>query len=138
MACLGEGIERTSVNYFRIHSVESETVEIQNMESMTMRMLLKVSIPVETGNEAIRSGSIGSIIESILAEQKPEAAYFTLDNGMRTGFIFLDIQEPSQIPAIVEPWFLAFDADIDMTPVMTGEDLGTAGPGIGAAVEKYG
>ncbi len=103
-----------------------------------MRMLLKASIPVEAGNATIKSGSLGSKIESILAEQKPEAAYFTLDNGMRTGFIFLDIQDSSQLPAILEPWFLAFNASIELTPVMNGEDLGKAGSGIGAAVEKYG
>ena len=57
---------------------------------------------------------------------------------MRTGFIFLDIQDTSQLPAILEPWFLAFNASIELTPVMNGEDLGKAGPGIGAAVEKYG
>ena len=103
-----------------------------------MRMLLKASIPVEAGNATIKSGTLGSKIESILAEQKPEAAYFTLDNGMRTGFIFLDIQDSSQLPAILEPWFLSFNASIELTPVMNGEDLGKAGPGIGAAVEKYG
>ena len=103
-----------------------------------MRMLLKASIPVEAGNATIKSGTLGSKIESILAEQKPEAAYFTLDNGMRTGFIFLDIQDASQIPAILEPWFLAFNASVELTPVMNGEDLGKAGPSIGAAVEKYG
>jgi len=103
-----------------------------------MRMLLKVSIPVEAGNANVKSGSLGSKIESILAEQKPEAAYFTLDNGMRTGFIFLDIQDSSQLPAILEPWFLAFNASIELTPVMNGEDLAKAGSGIGAAVEKYG
>jgi hypothetical protein len=101
-------------------------------------MLLKASIPVEAGNATIKSGTLGSKIESILAEQKPEAAYFTLDNGMRTGFIFLDIQDSSQLPAILEPWFLAFNASIELTPVMNGEDLGKAGSGIGAAVEKYG
>ena len=103
-----------------------------------MRMLLKASIPVEAGNAAAKSGTLGNNIESILAEQKPEAAYFTLDNGMRTGFIFLDIQDASQIPAILEPWFLAFNAHVELTPVMNGEDLGKAGPGTGAAVEKYG
>jgi hypothetical protein len=101
-------------------------------------MLLKASIPVEAGNAAAKSGTLGNNIESILAEQKPEAAYFTLDNGMRTGFIFLDIQDASQIPAILEPWFLAFNASVELTPVMNGEDLGKAGPSIGAAVEKYG
>ena len=103
-----------------------------------MRMLLKASIPVEAGNATIKSGTLGNNIEAILAEQKPEAAYFTLDNGMRTGFIFLDIQDASQLPAILEPWFLAFNASIELTPVMNGEDLGKAGLGIGAAVEKYG
>ena len=103
-----------------------------------MRMLLKASIPVEAGNATIKSGTLGNNIEAILAEQKPEAAYFTLDNGMRTGFIFLDIQGASQLPAILEPWFLAFNASIELTPGMNGEDLGKAGLGIGAAVEKYG
>ncbi len=39
-----------------------------------MRMLLKVCIPVEAGNAAARSGSLGATIESILDELKPEAA----------------------------------------------------------------
>ena len=126
------------MNDFRILGVKSVLAEILDMERPTMRMLLKASIPVEAGNATIKSGTLGSNIESILAEQKPEAAYFTLDNGMRTGFIFLDIQDASQLPAILEPWFLAFNASIELTPVMNGEDLGKAGPGIGAAVEKYG
>ena len=29
------------------------------------------------------------------------------------------------------------NADVELTPVMVGEDLGKAGPSIGAAVEKY-
>ncbi len=65
-------------------------------------------------------------------------AWFILDNGMRTAFIFLDIQDASQLPALLEPWFLAFNANIGLTPVMNGEDLGKAGPSIGAVVEKYG
>ena len=103
-----------------------------------MRMLLKASVPTEGFNEVIKSGAMGNTIESILAEQKPEAAYFTVDNGMRTAFIFLDVEDSSQLPAIVEPWFLAFNAQVEVTPVMNGEDLEKAGPGIGAAVEKYG
>jgi hypothetical protein len=55
-----------------------------------MRCLLKVSIPVETGIATISDGSLGKTIESILADLKPEAAYFAADNGKRTGFIFFD------------------------------------------------
>jgi hypothetical protein len=102
-----------------------------------MRCLLKVSIPVETGNAAISDGSLPKTINSILADLKPEAAYFAADNGKRTGFIFFDLKDPSEIPAIAEPWFLAFDAHIEVQPAMNLEDLKNAAPGIERAVKKY-
>ena len=59
-----------------------------------MRFLLKVNIPVESGNAAAKAGKLGATIQSILADLKPEAAYFTDDNGERTAFLILDMQEP--------------------------------------------
>jgi hypothetical protein len=102
-----------------------------------MRCLLKVSIPVETGNATISDGSLGKTIESILADLKPEAAYFAADNGKRTGFIFFDLKDTSQIPAVAEPWFLAFDAHIEFHPAMNLDDLKKATPGIEKAVKTY-
>jgi hypothetical protein len=102
-----------------------------------MRFLLKVNIPVESGNAAAKAGRLGTTIQSILADLKPEAAYFTDDNGQRAGFIFLDMQDVSQIPAIAEPWFLAFNASIEIHPVMLPEDLARAGGAIDKAVKKY-
>jgi hypothetical protein len=104
-----------------------------------MRMLMKVSFPVEAGNAAARSGTLGTKVKGILDELKPEAAYFVADEfGQRCGYIVFDMQETSQIPAIAEPWFLAFNASITMTPAMTPQDLATAGPNIEQAVKKYG
>src|SRR5215813_14099764 len=102
-----------------------------------MRFLLKVNIPVESGNAAAKAGKLGTTIQSILADLKPEAAYFTDDNGQRAGFIVLEMQDASQIPAIAEPWFLAFNASIELHPVMAPADLEKAGPGIEDAVRKY-
>jgi hypothetical protein len=102
-----------------------------------MRCLLKVSIPVEAGNSAISEGTLPKTIESILGELKPEATYFTDDNGKRTGFIFFDLKDTSQIPAVAEPWFLAFNAHIELHPVMNLEDLKNATPGIEKAVRNY-
>jgi hypothetical protein len=102
-----------------------------------MRILLKVNIPVEAGNAAVKAGKLGSTIQSILSDLKPEAAYFTDEHGQRTGFIFLDLADASQIPAIAEPWFLAFDAAVEIHPVMVPTDLAKAAAAIDAAVKKY-
>lgn len=102
-----------------------------------MRVLLKVNIPVEPGNAAARSGKLGTIIQSILAEQKPESVYFTDDKGMRTGYLFLELDDASEIPAIAEPWMLAFNAAIELHPVMVPADLAKAAPAIKKAVKKY-
>ena len=104
-----------------------------------MRMLLRVSIPVEAGNAAAKDGTLGSTVEKILADLKPEAAYFMADdNGNRSGSIVFDMKDASQIPAIAEPWFLAFNAKVSFRPVMNPQDLAKAGPSIAKAVKQYG
>ena len=103
-----------------------------------MRFLLKVNIPVEAGNTAAKAGKLGATIQSILADLKPEAAYFTDESGRRTAFIVLEMQDASQIPAIAEPWFLAFNASIEIHPVMIPADLAKAGPAIEQAVKSDG
>jgi hypothetical protein len=102
-----------------------------------MRCLLKVSLPVETGNAAIVDGSLPKTIESILGDLKPEAAYFAEDRGRRTGFIVFDLKDPSQIPGVAEPWFLAFNAEVEFHPAMNLEDLKKAAPGIERAVKNF-
>jgi len=103
-----------------------------------MRMMMKVNIPVDAGNAGARSGALGTKVQQILAELKPEAAYFVAEDGQRTGFLFFDMNDSSQLPAVAEPWFLAFNASITITPAMTPQDLSQAVPSIAAAVEKYG
>jgi hypothetical protein len=104
-----------------------------------MRMLLRVSIPVEAGNAAARAGTLGSTIEEILADLKPEAAYFFADDsGRRSGSVVFDMKDSSQIPAVAEPWFLAFGAEVSLRPVMNPQDLAKAGSSISKAAKKHG
>jgi hypothetical protein len=102
-----------------------------------MRFLFKVSIPVEAGNASAKKDGF-QVIQKILEQQKPEAAYFFSECGMRTGILILDMKDASEIPSIAEPWFLALNASIACTPVMLPEDLGKAGPAIQEAVKNFG
>ena len=102
-------------------------------------MLLRVSVPVEAGNAAAKAGTLGPTIERILADLKPEAAYFFADDsGQRSGSIVFEMKDSSQIPAVAEPWFLAFGAKVSLRPVMNPQDLAKAGSSIGKAAKKHG
>ncbi len=103
-----------------------------------MRFLMKVNLPNDGANQAILDGSFASTMQAILGEIKPEAAYFVTENGQRTGYLFIHLDEPSQLPAVAEPFFLAFNAKIECSPAMNGEDLHKAGPAIEKAAKRYG
>ena len=102
-----------------------------------MRFLVKVNIPVEAGNRAIKDGTLAKTMQRILQEQKPEAAYFVAENGQRCGYLILNMESASKIPSIAEPWFLAFNANVEITPAMVAEDLQKAGQDIAASVKNY-
>jgi hypothetical protein len=102
-----------------------------------MRMLMKVTIPCAEGNAAIVKATLGSTIGTILADIKPESVYFFEEKGLRTGVIVFDLGKTSDIPAIAEPWFLAFNATVELHPAMTLEDLKNSAPGMESAVQKY-
>ena len=88
-----------------------------------MRMMLKASIPVEGGNNAVKSGELPKVMQHLLETLKPEAAYFTTERGRRTALIFFDLKSPSDIPSIAEPLFQGTNADVQFTPVMNADDL---------------
>ena len=92
-----------------------------------MRMLLNVKIPHQQFNNAVRDGSAESKLNAILEASKPEAVYFTEQDGHRSAILIVDLPDPSKIPALAEPWFLAFEADVELRTVMTLDDLKRAG-----------
>jgi hypothetical protein len=92
-----------------------------------MRMLLNVKFPHEPFNSAVRNGTVGVTVGRILGDIKPEAAYFTEQNGQRGVIMIVNVNQPSEIPALAEPWFLHFNADCEFRIVMSPEDLQQAG-----------
>lgn len=88
-----------------------------------MRFMLKVSVPTQAGNEAIKSGSFGDVMAQFMERHQPEACYFGVEQGQRTMYAFLDIADLSQMPVIGEPFFMGFQAEIELSPVMNAQDL---------------
>jgi hypothetical protein len=102
-----------------------------------MRMMMTVAMETEKTNEAVRSGKLMTAMQQILGDLKPEAVYFAADDkGRRTGYLFFDLAHASDIPKVAEPWFLAFNAELTIRPVMTPQDLAAAGPDMEHAIKS--
>ena len=92
-----------------------------------MRMLLTVTFPPEPFNTAVRNGTAGRVIHRILEEVKPESVFFTELNVHRGATLVVNVHEPSDVPALAEPWFLNFNANCEFRIAMSPEDLRKAG-----------
>ncbi len=91
-----------------------------------MRMMMLVQCPIEPFNTLVRNGTAGSTMKKILDDAKPEAAYFGEREGKRGGILIVDLQSPSDVPRLAEPWFLCFNAEVEFRVCMLPEDLGKA------------
>ncbi len=89
-----------------------------------MRMMLKAVVGTEAGNESIRNGTMAKLIEQTMQELHPEAAYF-LDSGdgHRSCVMVFDLEDPSRIPAVSEPFFQSGAETVTLRPCMNLDDL---------------
>jgi len=88
-----------------------------------MRMMMKVQMPTESGNDAIKDGSLPQIMGSSIEALKAEAAYFTAEDGMRTALIFFEMNDSRDIPPAAEPLFMGLGAKITLSPVMNAQEM---------------
>lgn len=92
-----------------------------------MKVIVNFQLPVEPFNTLVRQGTAGDVLASILEEIKPETVYFYAPNGCRGGTMVVDLNDPSQIPSLAEPFFLKFGAKCEFHIAMSPDDLARAG-----------
>jgi hypothetical protein len=102
-----------------------------------MRFMVTFRIPMDEGNAAVRDGRIGPTLEAILDDLEPEAAYFADIEGARGGYLVVNMDDASQIPAIAEPLFLGLGATVQIHPVFTPDDMGMVMETLQQATQKY-
>jgi hypothetical protein len=87
-------------------------------------MLLTARLDTETSNQTVNDGTMPKMIEGIIEQLRPEAAYFTPTDGERSCLFVFDMKDASQLAPIVEPFFQA-GAKVYLQPVMNLDDLQT-------------
>lgn len=88
-----------------------------------MRTLMRVQMDTETTNPMVADGSLQKSMMEAFVQLKPEATYFTPEDGCRCAYVVFDMKDPSQMPAIAEPLFQGMHAKVSFAPVMNLEDL---------------
>ena len=87
-----------------------------------MRMMLRLRIDATKGSAALKSGALQKAMTAFAEKFKPEATYFTVDRGMRSGFYVFDMTDSKQMPDAAEALF-DLGSEVELTPCMTPDDL---------------
>jgi hypothetical protein len=88
-----------------------------------MRVMARITVPVESGNQAVQDGSIAKLIQAAAERWKPEAMYFATFDGRRAAFVVFDMPDPSDLVPFSEPFFQGVNAEVEIVPAMSGNDL---------------
>jgi hypothetical protein len=102
-----------------------------------MRFMLTFRIPPEEGNAAMKDGSFIPAFQNVMEDLQPEAAYLADIEGARGGYIVVNMDDASQIPAIAEPLFLGVGATVQIHPVFTLDDMPRVTEAVEQARQKY-
>ena len=102
-----------------------------------MRFMIEFSVPTQHGNDIVRSGKIAKIFKQLGEDMKPEAMYFYPANGLRSGCIFLQSNDPAICVAVGERLWFGLGAEVKVTPVMNGDELGKGLSELGRVIETY-
>ena len=80
-------------------------------------------IPTTAGNKMVKDPNFLKTIEDYTKKFSCGAAYLTEVNGNRTMVFVLDLPSPDMIPAIAEPLFQGYEANVEIHPAMNLNDL---------------
>ena len=102
-----------------------------------MKFLVKATMPVKAGNAYVRGSDLQSRMDTVMGDVRPEAAYFTIDNGQRTAYFVMNVEDSLDLPRIAEPLWQAWEADVTFIPVIPAEDMEKLMGMVGELTKKY-
>jgi len=91
-----------------------------------MRMMMKIKIPPESGSRSAQDGSMAKAFRTVKEQLNPEAAYFSMEDGMRCAFIFYDAKDLPDIVKLHETIIQATGALVVDEIALTWEEMAQA------------
>ena len=88
-----------------------------------MRMMLKIKFPPESGSRAVQDGSMAKAFQTLKEKLQPEAAYFSMEDGMRCAYLFYNAKSLPEFVEIHEPLIQATGALVYDAPALTWDDM---------------
>jgi hypothetical protein len=84
-----------------------------------MRLLAKVTIPLESRDEASKSGALPLKMQAAMKTLRPESAYFVEEGGKCECFFVFNLD----FATLLQPLFPDLDASFHVTPVMNAAEF---------------
>ncbi|BBM03812.1 hypothetical protein GL2_38860 [Microbulbifer sp. GL-2] len=88
-----------------------------------MRLLMKILVPVKSGNKSIADKSMSSVFSDFVASANPEASFFFIEDGKRAGIFIFEEKRQDHLMAYNEKFFSVLGAEIWVTPVLNYKEL---------------
>ena len=102
-----------------------------------MKFLVKATIPVEAGNALVKDPNMKTRMDTVMGDIRPETAYFTVEDGQRTLYLFVNVDKPEDMARIAEPLWLSWKANVTFLPAFTPEDMEQAMGVVAEIAKKY-
>jgi hypothetical protein len=106
-----------------VAGIQIRSTLIVQQEKMNMRMLMMVTFPVQPFNTYVQNGTLIPQVTQALQAMAATNVYFTEINGRRAMIAEINLKENSDLARVCAPWYLAFQAQVEVVPVMTPQEL---------------
>ncbi len=85
----------------------------------------------------VKDPNLQNRVDTVMGDIRPEATYFTIEDGQRTLYFIVNVDNPEDMPNIAEPLWLSWKADVTFLPAFTPEDMEKAMGVVGEMAKKY-
>ena len=85
----------------------------------------------------VKDPNLQNRVDTVMGDIRPEATYFTIEDGQRTLYFIVNVDNPEDMPRIAEPLWLSWKADVTFLPAFTPEDMEKAMGVVGEMAKKY-